>query len=197
MSPVYFFSSPLYVLLLLAATTVQAYPHIKVEMFKKNDNSQSLKLAFSLNATPDCVLEVLFDYRHVAQVSDTVDSVELIETTDSGQVVRYRYDGLFYNYEAKYYRWPDRERAEIRYQLINYKQSGIPLPLVTSSSGRYTVSSESHGARVTLSQEIGIEQSIFSSLYLNHAYDETINFAEDLVKHIQIKCKNEAVKEVN
>ena len=156
-----------------------------------------MTLAFWLDASPDCVLEILFDYHHVAQVSDTVDSVKLIETTDGRQVVRYHYDGLFYNYEALYHRWPDKERAEIRYQLINYKQSGIPIPLLTSSSGRYTVIAKSSGVRVTLSQEISIEQSMFSSLYLNHAYEETINFAENLVKHIKTRCKPQAVKEVN
>ena len=192
-----FFSSLLYILLLLAVTTQQVYPGVKVESLKQNDNSQSLILVFWVDATPDCVLDILFDYSHVVQVSDMVDSARLLAITDGMQVVRYHYDGLFYNYDALYHRWPDRERGELRYQLINYKQSGIPVPLLTKTSGRYTVSAKSSGTRVALSQEIGIEQSIFSSLYLSHTYDETINFAENLVKHIQTRCKNEAVKELD
>jgi hypothetical protein len=152
---------------------------------------------FWIDATSDCVLDILFDYSHVVQVSDMVDSARLLAITDGMQVVRYHYDGLFYNYDALYHRWPDRERGELRYQLINYKQSGIPVPLLTNTSGRYTVSVKTSGTRVALSQEIGIEQSIFSSLYLSHAYDETINFAENLVKHIQTRCKIEAVKELD
>jgi len=191
------FSSLLCILLLLVTVTPQAYSGIKVESLKQDDNSQSLTLAFWLDATPDCVLKVLFNYRHVAHVSDTVDSVKLVATTGGKQVVRYHYNSLFYSYDAIYNRWPDRERGEIRYQLKNYKQSGIPVPLLTNSSGRYTVNAKSSGTRVTLSQDISIEQSVFSTLYLSHAYDQTINFTENLVKHIQARCKTKTVKEVN
>lgn len=190
------FSFLLCIPLLLVTVELQAYSGIKVESLKQNDNSQSLILTFWLDATPDCVLGVLLDYRHVALISGTVDSIKLVTSTDDMQIVRYRYDGFFYNYDAVYHRWPDREKGEIRYELINYKQSGIPVPLLTNSSGLYKVNAKSSGTQVMLSQKIGIEQSILSSHYLSHAYHETINFTENLIQHIQARCKTKIVKEV-
>lgn len=181
---------PFTTLLLLLLVTAQTHAMVSIISMSQAENRQSLALEFQVKGTPDCVLNTLLDYRHVAHVSDKVDSVELISNRDDRQLVSYRYEGFLYRYEAIYERWRVPGQNSIRYQLSNYRQSGLPVPRLRSSSGLYQVSKDTDHSRVTLSQEIVIEQSLLSSLYFKQAHDEAIEFAENLANFINAQCSH-------
>lgn len=152
--------------------------------FDRQGTRHTFTASFTVPATADRVLDLLYGFEHLQRFTRT-SRTELLEQGPGWQRVRFTHTDWLWTMVATFRRELDRPARCVRFQMESVSRSGLPVPLPTDSSGDYCVEPAGAGCRVTYRQSGETDTSILLAAYMSYARREAILFARDLEAYVR------------
>jgi hypothetical protein len=141
-----------------------------------------------VDASPERVLDLLYDFEHLRQFTER-SRAELLDEGQGWQRVRFTHSAWLWTLEGTFRREIDRPAGSIRFEMESAARSGLPIPLPASSSGEYRVERSGQGTLITYRQDGETDTSMLLAAYMNYARREAIAFAQDLEAYVRSQAR--------
>jgi hypothetical protein len=156
--------------------------------FNHVDSCFSFRAGFTVKAEFDCLISILYDFKHLRNIISSAKSITLIQQGEHWYDVCYIFKKLFFTNESVYRKTLKLEEQKIVFELISYKQSTDLFPKVISSSGYYRIKRESTDYTIEYFQKCKLKSSFLNKAYIDIAKNESIKFMLDLEEYVEICC---------
>lgn len=140
---------------------------------------------FTVAATPDEALDLLYGFEHLKRFSRRASDVALLDEGDGWQTVRFTYSTWLWSMHTTFRRELDRPNRRVVFHMIEADRSGLPVPLPTASSGEYRVEPVPDGVRVVYRQSADNRDSFMLGAWIALARSEAVLFSRDLEAYVR------------
>ena len=156
--------------------------------FNHDDSCYSFRGSFVTRADFDCLISILYDFRHLKDIISSANSIILIQQGENWYDVCYTFKKLFFTNKSVYRKTLKLEEQKIVFKMISNWQNTDLLPKVLSSSGYYWIRGESTGNRIEYFQECKMKSTFLKDIYINKAKKESTKFMLELKEYIERTC---------
>ncbi|MBN1352528.1 hypothetical protein JXJ21_24225 [candidate division KSB1 bacterium] len=156
--------------------------------FIHDDSCFSFRGSFVIDAELDCMIHILYDFKHLKKLISGADSIVLIQQGNDWYDVCYVYEKLFFTNRSIYRKTLKIEEQKVVFKMISNRQNTSLFPNVLSSSGYYQIKCESTGYAIEYFQECKITFSILKDFYIKKAKKESTKFMLELKKYVERIC---------
>ena len=159
--------------------------------FTQTDSTLSFYGSFKTNKSPDCLLEIFFNYKHIKALAPDAKEVQLINQGSNWNRIRYIYQKfIFFENISVWHRKLDLEKQRLDFILVSSLNNTVTIPKMISSSGFYQVKKQGEDIIVEYYQHCQLTKSLVTNLYLNIVKNEAIHFMEKLLEYSNTICSD-------
>ena len=176
-------------LVLFAAQCATAGTAAPNYQFKTQGNSYTFEVQFVVAASPEKVLDALYPFEHLREISRRVGKTNLLDEGPDWQIVNFVYSTWLWRLTTTFRRDLDVSNGRIRFRMLNAQRTGLPIPLPTGSSGEYRVTAVDGGTLVTFTQTAQIRDSLLLGPWMTRARSESVRFAQSLESYARAKLE--------
>jgi hypothetical protein len=157
--------------------------------FIQKDNYYSFRGIIAVNAKPDCLINLIYDFKNIVEYSSGAKSVELGSQGRDWYEVTYTYRKLvIFENRSTWRRTLMRDDHKIIFTMISTRNNLSILPELLSSTGYYLIIPQQDGCQVEYFQECTLKFGLFKESYINTAKKEAIKFLRVFKDYIDRMC---------
>jgi hypothetical protein len=180
--------------MLVAAASAFAVDSLSYR-FDEEGRREVFRGRFVIAGDAGCVLDVVWEPRHLARYESGVDSVRVISAIADTQMVRYWAHWWFVHSVADYRRVLRRAEGRVDFTLITSSGSGAGVPRVLESHGSYAIVPRDSGCAVEYEERATLESSLFAGLARREARRRVVVFLRVLARYLGEQCERAAPPE--
>jgi len=179
----------IFLMLFLPILVSASQQHLIDYKFSHNDTYYSFRGSFFVSFDPDSVLDLIWDFKNIAEYSGGAKSIVLMSSGENWYHLTYTYQKLiFLENRSSWQRTLDGDERKIVFELLS-NSTNLPFtPEMEYSIGYYQVKPAIDGCMVEYFQECRITPGIFEDNTIRMAEKEAINFITELEAFIQRSC---------
>jgi len=181
------------ILVAIGATLVAAASAFAVDSlsyrFDEEGRRQVFRGRFVIAGDAGCVLDVVWEPRHLARYESGVDSVRVISAIADTQIVRYWAHWWFVRSVADYRRVLRRAEGRVDFTLTAASGSGPGVPRVLESYGSYAIVPRDSACAVEYEEHATLESSLFAGLVRREARRRVEVFLRVLAQYVGEQCE--------
>jgi len=155
----------------------------------KNGNTYTARHVIHTSLKTPALLSICFDFKHL-QGFYLKSEVKLLKSGQDWQTVEYRTDYKISTSAASYRKVIDRANRTIRFTMLDHQVTGWGIPIMTASSGNYTISEGKVSRNLVYEQSVTLNREI-STMDWAMIQRETRGFFTDFETYIR---KQEAIE---
>ena len=156
--------------------------------FNHVDSCYSFRGSFVIKAEFDCLISVLYDFKHLKNFISSAHSIILIQQGENWYDVCYTFKKFFFTNKSIYRKTLKLEEQKIVFKMISNRQNTNLFPKVLSSSGYYRIKCESTGYAIEYFQECKIKSTFLKNMYIKKAKKESTKFMLELREYVERTC---------
>lgn len=157
--------------------------------FTQTDSSYSFYGSFKINANPECILDISFNFRHIRALAPDAEEVILVDSDSNWNQISYIYQKfIFFENTTIWSRKLDEEKQRVDFTLVSSQNNQTMMPRLISSSGFYQVKQQSDYIIVEYYQECKLAEESITKFYLNRIKKEAINFMDKFSEYASEYC---------
>jgi hypothetical protein len=160
--------------------------------FEAEGRSARFESRFLVAAGADCVLNNLFAFEHLEACAGGSMTIELVDASESTQIVDFIHDGFLVHSRLRYRRALLKEQGVIEVELISSKIRGLLAPIVEQSSGRYEVRATPRGAEVRYEEQTMFDESPLNFAHTAAARRKAVAFLAAVKSRLDESCPDAA-----
>ena len=157
--------------------------------FNRADSSYSFRGSFVSNADFDCIVSILYDFKHLHNIITRAKSITLLQQGEKWYDVCYTFKIFLFTNKSVYRKTLKLEEGKIDFKMISNEQNTNLFPQMLSSSGYYRIMSELGGYKIEYYQECIIKRTFLKDIYINKAKKESTKFMLELKEYIERTCQ--------
>ena len=159
--------------------------------FSETDSGYTFFGSFVSDASPECVLNISFAFKHQKALAHWAKRIKLIDQGENWNMLCFtvRRFGLFEN-TSTWNRVLNQKKYRVDFSLISSINSSSILPDIISSKGFYQIKPVNGSSLVEYYQECKLTDGFISSIYLNRAKKEAIRFLHEFSNYADTICVN-------
>jgi len=159
--------------------------------FTQSDSSYTFYGSFRVDANPECLLEVSFEYKHVKALNHEAKEVKLIDQGSNWNQISYTYQKFtFFKNKTVWHRILNEEYRRVDFTLVSSENNQSIMPRRISSSGYYQIKQHGEYFIVEYYQQCQLTEELITKLYLNRAKKEAIKFMYKFSEYASTFCNN-------
>lgn len=156
--------------------------------FIREENSYSFRGRIVVKTDFDCLISVLYDFKHIANIESSASSIVLLQEGENLYEACHTFKRLFFKHESIWRKTLKPDEQKIIFEMISYKHNSGLMPKVLSSSGYYQIKRVEGGYKVEYFQECKLKSAFLRGAYINRARKEAIKFVLELKEYIEKTC---------
>ncbi len=156
--------------------------------FIKDENYYSFRGRIIVKTELDCLISILYDFKHLANIESSAKSIVLLREEESWYEACHTFKKLFFKHESIWRKTLKLDEQKIVFEMISYKHNSGLMPKVLSSKGYYQIKFEEEGYKVEYFQECKLKSALLKGAYINKAKKEAIKFMLELKEYIERTC---------
>jgi len=159
--------------------------------FIQEDTFYSFQAQFFVKAEPDCLLNLVYDFKNVSKYSSGAKSVKLIRQGEDWYELTFIYKKyLLFENQSTWRRNLDRRESRIDFILISNSNNFNIMPDVISSSGYYQFKAVNDSCLVEYFQQCKLKPGLLKDNYIKMAKKEAIRFLKEFKEFLNLKMKD-------
>lgn len=127
--------------------------------FARQANTYTVRHEFKSSLGIVDILSICFDFKHLKGFYRGTDA-RLIDSGSDWQTLEYRIDYKVCKSTATYKKTIDRQNKKIRFKLLRHEVWGWGIPVMTTSSGSYTINENGKDRTIIYEQSVTLEKEI-------------------------------------
>lgn len=157
--------------------------------FMRNDNYYSFRGSFIVKAEPDCLINLIYDFKNISKYASGAKSIELVRQGENWYEVTFTYRKLlFLENQSTWRRTLNRDEHKVVFKMISNRNNLNIVPKMLFSTGYYQIRPEKEGCRVEYFQECKLMPGLLKDMYINKAKNEAIKFLREFKEYINKTC---------
>ena len=157
--------------------------------FTQTDSSYIFYGSFRINANPECLLEISFNYKHILALAPDAEEVRLIDQGNNWNRISYTYQKFtFFKNTTVWHRILNEENQRVEFTLVSSENNLSIMPRMTSSKGFYQIKQQGEYSIVEYYQQCQLREGLITKLYLDSAKKEAIKFLHRFFKYADSFC---------
>jgi len=156
--------------------------------FIQDDTYYSFRGSFIVKAELDCLISILYDFKHLVNIESSAKSIVLLREEENWYEACHTHKKLFFKHESIWRKTLKLDEQKVVFEMISNKQNTDLLPKVLYSTGYYQVELEEEGYKVEYFQECKLESALLKGIFINKAKKEAIKFMLELKEYIEKTC---------
>ena len=157
--------------------------------FIQEDNCYSFRGSFIVKAEPDCLINLIYNFKNISKYSLGAKSIELVRQGENWYDVTFTYRKLLiFENKSTWRRILNRDKNKIVFKMISSRNNLNIIPKILSSTGYYQIRPEKEGCRVEYFQECKLKPGFLKDTYINKAKKEAIKFLRVFKEYIERNC---------
>lgn len=158
-------------------------------IFERTDSSYTFYGCFKINATPDCLLEISFNHKHIQALALDAKEVLLIDQGSNWNQISYTYQKFtFFKNKTVWHRVLNKANQRVDFTLMSSENNQTIMPRMISSSGFYQVKQEGDYFIMEYYQQCQLTEKLITKLYLNSVKKEAIKFMLTFSEYAHTYC---------
>ena len=157
--------------------------------FIQDGNTYSFCGSFIVQAECDCLIDVIYNFKHISKYATDAESIELVREGENWNEVTYTYRKyLIFENKSTWRRTLKRDEQKVIFEMISSKNNINIMPQVLSSTGYYQITTEKVGYRVEYFQTCQLKAGLLKDAYLSQAKKQAIKFLKEFREYIERTC---------
>ena len=157
--------------------------------FTQTDSSYTFYGSFRINANPECLLEISFNYEHIRALAPDAEEVRLIDKGNNWNQISYTYQKFtFFKNKTVWHRVLNEENQRVDFTLVSSENNLSIMPRMISSKGFYQIKQQGEYSIVEYYQQCQLREGLITKLYLDSAKKEAIKFLHRFFKYADSFC---------
>ena len=154
--------------------------------FIQEDAYYSFRGSFFVKTDPDCLINLIYNFKNISKYSSGAKSVELVRQGENWYEVTFIYRKLLiFENQSTWRRILKRDEGKVVFEMISSKNNLSIMPDVIFSAGYYQFKNEKDSCRVEYFQECKLKPAILKGTYIRKAKKEAINFLQQFKEYIE------------
>ncbi len=181
------------ILLLSASAVLSGSPDRGMtHEFLRDDASYSFRGSFHVKADPECLIDVVFDIKHIINFTAGARSIELLDQGNSWNEVQYVYRRyMIFENTSSWRRTLNKDEQKVAFEMIfNQNNMGI-MPDILASSGYYQITPGETECRIEYYQTCTLKPGFLKDTFINRAEKEAIEFLREFKDYVIKTCEIE------
>lgn len=179
---VFLFLAKLVPMILFASNDIQY-------TFDQTDSSYSFFGRFVINAEPECLLRISFNYEHIQALAPDAKEVRLINSGCDWNRISYTYHKyIFFENTSVWLRKLDQDKQRVNFVLVSSNNNLAMMPALTASSGYYQIKQVNDYTVVEYYQECRLTEKSITKLYLSRMKGEAVEFINRFAAYASEHC---------
>ena len=159
--------------------------------FTQTDSSYTFYGSFRVDANPECLLKISFEYKHIKALNHEAKEVKLISQGSNWNQISYTHQKFaFFKNKTVWHRILNEENQRVDFTLISSENNLAIMPRMISSSGFYQIKQQGEYCIVEYYQQCQLTEELITKLYLNRAKKEAIKFMLKFLKYADTFCNS-------
>ncbi|MCF7920162.1 MAG: hypothetical protein K9N06_09655 [Candidatus Cloacimonetes bacterium] len=181
----------IFILFILAAASLFAAEISPEYEFIQDDSSYSFRSRIAVKATPECLLNLIYDFTRIPEYSVGVKSLEMVNEGENWYDVSFIYQNLLLlkNYSL-WRRTMQREKNRIFFEMLDNSNNLSFIPELLASHGYYQILPEEDGCIVEIYQQCILQSCLIDGVYIHKAEEEAKKFMEVFREFLIRNCEN-------
>ena len=155
--------------------------------FEQDGRGYTFTSRFVVEASPEQVLAVLYPFENLRQYARRTAAVDLIEEGPDWQVVRFTYDNWLWSLSVTYRREVDCSGRCIRFEMLEARRTGLPVPVPLRSRGECRFEPVPEGSRVTCVQTSAASDTRLLRAWMAWAKSRAVAYSKDLESYVRAR----------
>jgi hypothetical protein len=157
--------------------------------FMQKDTYYSFRGSFLVKAEPDCLINLIYNYKNISKYSSGAKSIDLVRQGENWYEVTFVYRKLIIlENQSTWRRTLKRDEGKVVFEMISSKNNLSIIPDVISSTGYYQITNKKDSCRVEYFQECRLGHGFLKGAYINTAQKEAIKFLQEFQEYIERSC---------
>jgi len=157
--------------------------------FIQEDTYYSFRGSFIVKAEPDCLINLIYDFKNISKYASGAKSIELVRQGENWYEVTFTYRKLlFLENQSTWRRTLNRHENKVVFEMISNRNNLNIVPEMLFSTGYYQIRPEKEVCLVEYFQECKITPGFLKDTYINKAKKEAIQFLRVLKEYIEKTC---------
>ena len=157
--------------------------------FIQDGQYYSFRGSFIVKAELDCLMSVIYDFKHISKYTSGAKSIELVRQRENRYDVTYTYRRLIiFENKSTWRRTLKLDEHKVFFEMISNKNNINIIPKMQSSTGYYQVKPEKEGYRVEYFQECKLNPGLLKNAYIHKAKKEAIRFMAVFKEYVERAC---------
>jgi len=156
--------------------------------FVREKNYYSFQGRIVVKTDLDCLISILYDFKHLASIESSANSIVLIREGENWYEACHIFKKFFFKHESIWRKTLKQDEQRIVFEMISHKHNSGLMPKILSSTGYYQIKPEEEGYKVEYFQECTLKSALLKSAYISKAKKEAIKFMWELKEYIEKTC---------
>ncbi len=156
--------------------------------FIREENYYSFRGRIVVKTDLDCLISVLYDFKHLANIESSAKSIVLLREGENWYEACHAFKRLFFKHESVWRKTLKLDEQRIVFEMISHKHNSGLIPKILSSTGYYQIKLGEEGYKVEYFQECTLKSALLKGAYINKAKKEAIKFMRELKEYIEKTC---------
>jgi hypothetical protein len=157
--------------------------------FIQDGNYYSFRGSFIVQAERDCLIDVIYDSKHISQYAVDAKSVELVRQGENWNEITYTYRRLLiFENKSTWRRTLKRDEQKVVFEMVSSQNNLTIMPKPLSSIGYYQIKAEKEGYQVVYFQECRLKTGLLKDVYMSQAKKEAIRFLREFKGYVERTC---------
>jgi hypothetical protein len=157
--------------------------------FSQAESSYTFYANFNIQADPDCLINLIYNFDNISNYSSAAESVELIREGDDWYEITFTYRKyLFFKHRSTWRRTLNRQKNKIDFILLSSTDNSGIVPEMVSSSGYYQINSREENCQILYHQTCTLKPGILLNAYMNAGRKAAIDFIYEFKEYIEKNC---------
>lgn len=179
------------VILLIPPTSLAQIPSPIHYKFTQTDSNYTFYGSFKIKADPECLLDILFNYKHIKALAVDAKEVVLIDQGKNWNQISFTYQKyIFFKNKSIWHRVLHEEDKRVEFTLLSSYNNRKVMPQILSSSGFYQIHKEGEFYLVEYYQECQLTEHGVTKLYLQRAKKGAIKFMHVFSEYAVSFCEH-------
>jgi hypothetical protein len=154
--------------------------------FAQEDTCYSFRGSFYVKAEPDCLINLIYNFKNISDYSLGANSIELGRQGENWYKVTFTYRKLLiFENQSTWRRTLNQDEHKVFFTMISYRNNLNILPQMLSSTGYYQFRPENDGCQVEYFQECKLTPGLLNDNYINEAKKEAIKFLQMFKEYLE------------
>ncbi|MFH0842211.1 MAG: hypothetical protein V1903_06280 [Bacteroidota bacterium] len=163
--------------------------------FSLTDSTLVFHGSFRTVSSPDCLLEIFFNYNHIKALASEGMEVQLVDQGTDWSLIRYKFRRfIFFENTSEWQRKLNRENQVLDIKLVSSVNNQAAMPRMISSSGSFKVREQGDEIIVEYHQSCRLTKTLITELFLKILRNEAIQFMQKLMEYTNTNCIDKPVK---